>query len=540
MIKDWGFQHVAGPSLNLRDMKVEAPKTPARQAAQTFVAFVIIFLIYALAVQVTEISLGRLRSENSQTQLIGVLRFLANPDLTNPDLVDPLFVETTEPFSLTETTINTINLIIETIFMALLATTIGTVLAIPISFLAARNLMLEVTAPLASFMLALALLPVGGGLGLLGARWMSRLAANFSQQTGPGLLVLVIAGAVIWLLLRFGPPIVSEKRRPTGTVALAIGKLVLIILLVLFSLAALATLGERAGEWLTQALNAAAIPLGIFSLNFSFLGNFVVVTSDLISLMLPALTGSLAAFVAVALGSRYGQEAVLRMANTPARVLTAVLTFLGSFVVVYGIGLALNWLYQFDKPANWTTWPALILAGLAAAGSLLVVPKRPFAIGAAIYTISRGIFNVLRSIEPLIMAIVFVVWVGLGPFAGVMALTLHTIAALGKLFSEQIEGISEGPIEAITSTGANRLQMIVFGVIPQIIPPYIAYTLYRWDINVRMSTIIGFVGGGGIGFLLSQSIRLLRYRDASVMMLAIAIVVSALDYLSARVRTRII
>ncbi|MCB9444734.1 MAG: ABC transporter permease subunit [Ardenticatenaceae bacterium] len=213
---------------------------------------------------------------------------------------------------------------------------------------------------------------------------------------------------------------------------------------------------------------------------------------------------------------------------------------MGTFVVVYGIGAGLNWLYQFDNPANWTLWPALVLAGLATAGSLFVTPKRPFAIGAAIYTIARGIFNILRSIEPLIMAIVFVVWVGLGPFAGVMALTLHTIAALGKLFSEQIEGISEGPIEAILSTGASRLQMVVFGVIPQIIPPYIAYTLYRWDINVRMSTIIGFVGGGGIGFLLSQSIRLLRYREASVMMLAIAIVVSALDYVSARVRTRII
>jgi phosphonate transport system permease protein len=138
------------------------------------------------------------------------------------------------------------------------------------------------------------------------------------------------------------------------------------------------------------------------------------------------------------------------------------------------------------------------------------------------------------------MAVIFVVWVGLGPFAGVLALTLHTIAALGKLFSEQIEGISEGPIEAITATGANRLQTIVFAVIPQIVPPYIAYTLYRWDINVRTSTIIGFVGGGGIGFLLNQSIRLLRYRDASVMMLAIAIVVSTLDYLSSRVRSRVI
>ncbi len=521
-------------------MKVEAQKTPARHAAQTFLAFVIIFLVYAFAVQVTEVNLDKLRSENRQTQLIGVLRFLADPDITNPDLIDPLFVTESDSFSLTETTVNTINLIIETIFMALLATTIGTVLAIPASFLAARNLMAEVTAPLASFMLALTLLPIGGGLGLLGARQMVGLAANFGEQTGLAFIILVITLSVIWLLLRYGPSVINEDESSAEIMALGIGRIVLVILSGLFALALLAALGKQTGEWLTIRLNEAAVPLGIFSLNFSFLGNFVEVVSDLISLTLPAVTAFLVAFVAMTMGSRYGQEAVLRMKGAPARLLTAVLTFLGSFVVVYGIGAVLNWLYQFDNPANWTIWPAIILGGLAAAGTLFLAPKRPFAIGSVIYAISRSIFNILRSIEPLIMAIVFVVWVGLGPFAGVMALTLHTIAALGKLFSEQIEGISEGPIEAITSTGANRLQMVVFGVIPQIIPPYIAYTLYRWDINVRMSTIIGFVGGGGIGFLLSQSIRLLRYRDASVMMLAIAIVVTALDYISARVRTRII
>ena len=521
-------------------MKEKTVESPLRRAGLTFLAFIIIFLVYAFAVQVTEINLDKMRSENKQTQLIGVLRFLADPDITNPDLLDPLFVEDTEPFSPTETTINTLKLIVETIFMALLATSIGTILAIPVSFLAARNLMMEVTAPLASFMLALTLLPVGGGLGLLGARQMVNLAANFSERSGLALAILLVILVVTWLFLRYGPPIISEGKQSTRSMALGIGRIALAILLGLFALALLAALGKQAGEWLTVQLNAAAVPLGIFSLNFSFLGNFVKVTSDLIILALPAVTAFLAAFVAVTMGSRYGQEAVLRMEGALARGLTAVLTFLGSFVLVYGIGAGLNWLYQFDNPANWTIWPGMVLGGLAAAGSLFLAPKRPFAIGAAIYTISRGIFNILRSIEPLIMAIVFVVWVGLGPFAGVMALTLHTIAALGKLFSEQIEGISEGPIEAITSTGANRLQTIVFGVIPQIIPPYIAYTLYRWDINVRMSTIIGFVGGGGIGFLLSQSIRLLRYRDASVMMLAIAIVVTALDYVSARVRTRII
>jgi len=158
----------------------------------------------------------------------------------------------------------------------------------------------------------------------------------------------------------------------------------------------------------------------------------------------------------------------------------------------------------------------------------------------AVYYVLRSALNILRSIEPLIMAIVFVVWVGLGPFAGVLALAVHSIAALGKLYSEAVESIDPGPIEAITATGANRLQTIVYAVIPQIIPPYIAFTIYRWDINVRMSTVIGFVGGGGIGYLLQQWIRLLMYEEAGAAVWAIALVVAVMDYASAKVREKVV
>src|SRR5574341_1810872 len=137
------------------------------------------------------------------------------------------------------------------------------------------------------------------------------------------------------------------------------------------------------------------------------------------------------------------------------------------------------------------------------------------------------------------MVIVFSVWVSIGPFAGVLALALHTIVSNAKLYSEQVESIMAGPLEAITATGATRLQTIVYAVIPQIIPPYISYTMYRWDINVRMSTIIGFAGGGGIGFLLQQNITLLNYRAASAQMLAIAVVVATMDYLSTKMRERV-
>ncbi len=159
-------------------------------------------------------------------------------------------------------------------------------------------------------------------------------------------------------------------------------------------------------------------------------------------------------------------------------------------------------------------------------------------LGTIIYYSVRTTLNLLRSIEPLVMAILFVVWVGIGPFAGVLALGVHSIAALGKLFSEQIESIETGPVEAITAVGANPIQVVVFGVLPQVILPFLALSFYRWDINVRMSTIIGFVGGGGIGFLLQQWINLLQYNEAGTALLAIAIVVITLDTMSAKIRER--
>jgi phosphonate transport system permease protein len=158
----------------------------------------------------------------------------------------------------------------------------------------------------------------------------------------------------------------------------------------------------------------------------------------------------------------------------------------------------------------------------------------------AIYVATRTVLNIVRSIEPLIIAIVFVVIVGLGPFAGVIAITLHTIAALGKLYSEVVEGIDPGPLEAIRAVGGNWVQMVRFGVIPQIVPPFASFTLFRWDINVRTSTIIGFVGGGGIGFFLYQWIIKADFRAVSSSFIAIAIIVIILDFVSARIRARLV
>lgn len=157
-----------------------------------------------------------------------------------------------------------------------------------------------------------------------------------------------------------------------------------------------------------------------------------------------------------------------------------------------------------------------------------------------VYVLARTTMNVLRAIEPLILAVVFVVWVGQGPFAGALALALHSVAALGKLFSEAIEDIDPGPVEAVRATGATWLQTVAYAVLPQVVPPFASFTVYRFDINVRMSTVLGFVGGGGIGFLLQQWIFRSRWSEAATAVLVIALVVMALDFASAAVRARIV
>lgn len=156
----------------------------------------------------------------------------------------------------------------------------------------------------------------------------------------------------------------------------------------------------------------------------------------------------------------------------------------------------------------------------------------------SIYYVLRIILNFVRSIEPLIWAIIFSVWVGIGPFAGMIALLVHTIAANAKLYSEAIESIEEGPVDAIAATGANKLQIIWYAVIPQIVLPFLSFTIYRWDINVRMATVIGLVGGGGIGMLMQYQ-GLAQWHEVGLIVIMIAIVVWIMDYISAKIREAI-
>jgi phosphonate transport system permease protein len=185
-----------------------------------------------------------------------------------------------------------------------------------------------------------------------------------------------------------------------------------------------------------------------------------------------------------------------------------------------------------------TTFGAIIAIPVGFLAARNLMGANPITL--AIYFVVRTILNIIRSIEPLIIAIVFVVIVGLGPFPGVIAITLHTVAALGKLYSEVIEGIDPGPLEAIRASGGTWIQMVRYAVIPQIVPPFMSFTIYRWDINVRTSTIIGFVGGGGIGFYLYQWIIKGDYRAIGSAFIAIVIIVMILDFVSARVRARLV
>jgi phosphonate ABC transporter permease subunit PhnE len=419
--------------------------------------------------------------------------------------------------------------IVETVFLALLATTLATALAVPLSFFAARNLMREVTTALMSAALAVVAWPVGVLVGATIADWLRQasqmLTASLATHVG-GIIVgpLLIWGAARWAV----PP--EETRLPSLGIRLArLAAIMVAIAVGVLALFLLAQLASSVGTELRRALGA-----------FGFLGEFMADLGDIISLLIVPVSAVITGATLGNLASRAGQALNERLSGGAWLAAHVVLGTLGGIVLTLLLGAAINWLYEIGNPTLTVIVPAVVGGLLGLLLALRTRHGRPIAIGLAIYYVTRTVLNAVRSIEALIVALVMVVWVGLGPFAGALALALHSIAAGGKLYSEQVESIMAGPLEAIKATGATRLQTIIYAVIPQIIPPYISFTMYRWDINVRMSTIIGLVGGGGVGFLLQQNMNLLNYRGASTQILAIAIVVATMDYLSSRLRERVV
>jgi phosphonate ABC transporter permease subunit PhnE len=441
--------------------------------------------------------------------------------------------------SFSENAKNTWEKIVETVFVALLATTLGTFLAIPISFLAARNLMKDIKSPLTGIVFNLLGWPIGIAIGFLLALYIGKLSGFLSSNLFLHLGVLILVPLITWGLARIAlPPMEEEeeeeedKREPViQHLSQAFKRLLQLLmgLLVVLEIYLLAHLALYLGPLVEDALDLVG-----------YLGNFVFQLGDTVNLVLSvavALGGG--ALVGSSLG-RIGQNISETMPEASVKIINAIFTALVGALILIALGAVVEWLYTIGHPIQTYYIPGAIGGALGLVLALMVKAKTPLPMGFTLYYITRTILNTIRSIEPLVMVIVAVIWVGIGPFAGMLALTLHTVASLAKLYSEQVESISPGPIEAVEATGANRLQTIVYAVIPQIIPPYISFTMYRWDINVRMSTIIGFAGGGGIGSLLFQNLGLSAYQAVSLQMIAIAVVVATMDYVSSTLRERFV
>jgi phosphonate transport system permease protein len=184
--------------------------------------------------------------------------------------------------------------------------------------------------------------------------------------------------------------------------------------------------------------------------------------------------------------------------------------------------------------AIWGTFLALIFAvpcGLLSASNIA-----PWYIRQPI----RRVMDSFRAINEMIFAMLFISAVGLGPFSGVLALFIHTLGTLAKLFSEAVEAIDNRPVEGIRATGARSLDEVIYGVIPQVLPLWISYTLYRFESNVRSASVVGMVGAGGIGMLLWDAIRGFQYAKTSAILLVVIVSVILLDLASSQIRKRFI
>jgi phosphonate transport system permease protein len=157
----------------------------------------------------------------------------------------------------------------------------------------------------------------------------------------------------------------------------------------------------------------------------------------------------------------------------------------------------------------------------------------------SVYAVSKTVLAVLRTVPEIVWALIFVFVVGLGPFPGVLALGFHTGGVLGKLFGEVLEDVDPRPLEALQSTGASRLGIVLYGILPQALPQFVSYALYRWEVNIRAAAIMGFVGAGGLGQRIHVAISLFHEHQLLTLILAIYVMVTLVDALSAWLRGRL-
>ena len=152
----------------------------------------------------------------------------------------------------------------------------------------------------------------------------------------------------------------------------------------------------------------------------------------------------------------------------------------------------------------------------------------------------RWVMNLLRSVPDLVIGLLFIVAVGLGPLAGVLAIALNTAGVLAKLFSEAVESIDKGPVEGVRATGAGKLHEIVWGVIPQVAPLWTSFALYRFESNSRSATVLGLIGAGGIGQVLFDSMNAFDFRAVSAIVIVVVVAVTLIDMLSQAMRKRLL
>lgn len=162
-----------------------------------------------------------------------------------------------------------------------------------------------------------------------------------------------------------------------------------------------------------------------------------------------------------------------------------------------------------------------------------------FGLGHLPYLFARNVLNFMRAVPELVWALVFIAAVGLGPFAGVLALSVHSGGLLGKLYAENMEGVNPRPVEAVRSIGGNRAKVAAYAVLPQALPYFISITLYQWECNIRTATILGFVGAGGIGTSIDIAMRLFQYDEVLTLMAVVFLMVFLVDSTSAVVRKSI-
>jgi phosphonate transport system permease protein len=203
-----------------------------------------------------------------------------------------------------------------------------------------------------------------------------------------------------------------------------------------------------------------------------------------------------------------------------------------------------NWAFlsQTAQPMLETFQMAVIATaiGCAVALPLAFLASRVTAPNRIAYSVDRSVLNVIRAIPDILYALIFVSAVSIGPLAGILALILFNIGVVAKLLSETVDGVDTGPIEAARAGGAGRIQTIGSSVLPQVMPNYVAYSLYTFELNIRASTVIGIVGAGGIGNVLNTQLKFFNYSNVSVVIIELFVFVLVIEFISIALRRRLV